>query len=424
MAKHARNIRGIAGKLHTLTTVIVLAVLAAGTMAAVSARSSAATVVGGATWPTGVMHPADVSCPSGEVAVAPTGGWTDGQGVSHLTYKSMPKMVTTLPPRGLKAADVTPALLADLGLHASSQTRAALRQTMARQVAAESAHLVAPAFCKRRRPLTVPLRRVVKSGHGKSRGVVASHVFENYWGGTGITSPESGAGINGVSGSFTVGTDKTSSGPGAELTWLGLGGGLDNEGPPFGLIQDGVMMSAGNGYQSWLETVNWNSTGAYTCCTLTVTGTARPGDLITSEVWWNTTTQACFFLYDEQHNGADIPSTCMNTGSGGHMTTYDHTSAEWVNEDIDYEGTYNFYDNPGTINWTDQLYDENFGLAGSWRSPFPAGESIVMFYTLNTPTGTGCGSPGVLSYPDDIGTNSGGGYSSIVTCVITGVDSP
>jgi hypothetical protein len=423
MPKRARNIGQLARRFRGRTAAIVPAVIVAGVMVAAGPHSSAATAPGTGTWPAGVAHPARVSCPRGELPVTPTGGWRDVKGVSHLTYKSMPGMVTTLPPRGVKAATVTPALLADLGLHAGSRTRAALRQSMDRQVAAESAHLVAPSFCRLRHPLAAPAQLAAKSRKGSGPGIVGSHVFTGNWGGTGITSAENGTGINGVAGSFTVGTDKTTSGPGAESTWLGLGGGLDSEGPPLGLIQDGVIMSAGKGYQSWLETVNYNSSGNYTCCALKAIGTARPGDSITSEVWWNSASQACFFLYDQQHSGGDIPSTCLTTSSGPNETTYDHTSAEWVNESSFSEG-FNFYDNPGTIKWTGQLFDNNFGLAGSMSSPFPAGESIIMYYTASPPSGTSCATPGVLSYPDNIGTNSAGGFSSIETCVITGVDSP
>jgi hypothetical protein len=47
-----------------------------------------------------------------------------------------------------------------------------------------------------------------------------------------------------------------------------------------------------------------------------------------------------------------------------------------------------------------------------------------MYSSSTVPDGTSCSTPGVLSYPDDIGTNSDGGYSSIVTCAVTGIDSP
>jgi hypothetical protein len=312
----------------------------------------------------------------------------------------------------------------------SSISGSGAQQAMIRQILYESAHPIAPAFCESH-PKPDLVRLSKKSRQRDGSGQTFAHVFASNWGGTGITEAENGAGINGVYGAFTVGRDLTTSGPGAEATWLGLGGGLDSEGPPAGLIQDGISMQAGEGYQSWFELVNYNSSGDYTCCSAhytTTPGNAGPGDSITSQVWWDSSTEACFYLSDAQHSGADIPSTCDNVSG---TITYDHTSAEWVNESINGETTeknpnqtYLFYDNPGTINWTAQLFTDSFGGGGTWQSPFGAGESIIMYYTLNPPSGTSCGTAGVLSYPDDIGSNSFGGYSSIVTCEITGVDSP
>jgi hypothetical protein len=417
---------------------ILLAVVLAGAAAAFAAHGSAEAAIQGGVWPAGVIHPAAASCPTGETLVEPTSGWTDDLGVSRLTYKSAPGMVTILAPRGLKASTVTPALLADLGVSTRSRSGVAVRQAVVRQALSESARPVAPAFCESRPQFDLASfhhKTDGISGPGRKNGQVFGHVY-GAWGGTGITEAESGVGISAVSGNFTVGKDQTTLGPGAEATWLGIGGGLAHEGPPYGLIQDGVSMQSGEGYQSWFQTVNYNSSGNYTCCNAqytTTPGNVSPGDSIAAEVWWSSTTEACFYLYDAQHNAADIPITCISTASGEHhATTYDHTSAEWVNEEIigspvekdpQSKDMYYYYDNPGTIKWTGQEFSSAFGNDGSWQSPFPGAESIIM--APNGSTGTSCGSDnGVLSYPDDFGTNADGGYSSIQTCVVPETDSP
>jgi hypothetical protein len=79
-------------------------------------------------------------------------------------------------------------------------------------------------------------------------------------------------------------------------------------------------------------------------------------------VQWESSTKACFFL------------TNVTTGTGGwdvcHSVNipYDHTSAEWVNENHIPEGAY--YDDPGTVSWSGQIINSGLRATGSWKSPF------------------------------------------------------
>ncbi len=69
-----------------------------------------------------VARPVSTPCPANRTPVAPTSGWTDSLGVMYLSYPHAPGMVATVPPRGLTADRVTPAMLADLHLPGSPAT--------------------------------------------------------------------------------------------------------------------------------------------------------------------------------------------------------------------------------------------------------------------------------------------------------------
>lgn len=336
-------------------------------------------------WPSQVAHPVAASCPRGQTPILPTSGWTDALGVAHVRYKALPGLVSNVAPRGLTARRVTSAVIADLGLAAVGQPR----WRLVRQALRLAAMHTAPAFCRSQIQFT--------------------HVWSSNWGGYGVTETEHGNAINAVRGQWTVGQSMTSSQPSAEATWVGVGGGIGGETKGWGLIQDGTSMRTNNGYQSWFEYIGSNG-----CCgaVFNPVNSVRPGDQVAGEVWWGSSTNACFYFTDFSRSGGDI-STCK----GNLPIPYDHTSAEWVNENLLADGYY--YDNPGTTYFHDQALNSGFSGQGTWVAPFSGSYEAIIMYQ-GSPQGTDCSNSNVLSYPE----NATGGSSDIITCTRQGIDSP
>jgi hypothetical protein len=331
-------------------------------------------------------------------------------------------------------------MIHDLGLPAGPAAGSASRQRATRAVLELSAHPAAPAFClSKARPDSV-LARISHSPDTTSSSQRATHIFNANWAGYGVTQAESGgSGINGVTGVWTVGTDSTNGSPGAELTWIGIGGANGEANPNvWGLIQAGTSMETDYGYQAWFEYVGSDCPPSDIFCDpkWQDADAVRPGDVISTEVTWVSTTEACFDLADFTHGVASF-STCLTFSS----VNYDHTSAEWVNENflgkfwcppadddedcdpfagrVSGREEINSYDNPGDILWTDQQFTHGFNGSGTWQDPFSGSyESFVMM----TPDGSASGTPdctnsSVLSFPENPITRlSSGGSSDIWTC--------
>ncbi len=286
--------------------------------------SAAASTAPHLSWPSWVAHPASLSCQRGATLVAPTRAWTDALGVAHFTYRAAPGMESSLLPKGLTASQATPAMLADIGMPRSAAGTRFYRHNVSLALA-QARHPRAVAFC---RSMTTPDRFVPARRPAHPPSVNFAHIYGN-WGGYAVTEAENGgAGINSVEGTWTQGQDKSPNfASSTEATWVGLGGGAAQE-STWGLIQTGTSMRTNNGYQTWFEYID-NTCQSGPCAPhYTTTGKAGPGDVITAEAWWASSTSACFFLEDSVHASADIPTICLNPG-----ITYDHTSAEWVNED-------------------------------------------------------------------------------------------
>jgi hypothetical protein len=130
--KSVRSMARFVARFRGRSAATLLAVVVAGAAGAFGAHGSAAAAPEGGAWPASVIHPAVTSCPRGEKLITPTSGWTDTRGVSHLTYKSVPGLVTSLPPRGLKEGTVTPALLTDLGVRTAAITGAGAQRAVIR----------------------------------------------------------------------------------------------------------------------------------------------------------------------------------------------------------------------------------------------------------------------------------------------------
>jgi hypothetical protein len=365
-------------------------------------------------WPSGVPRPAAVSCPRGQTLIAPTSGWRDALGVEHFRYRAAPGLVSTLAPRGLTASRVSAAMISDVGL----PSHGVARQLAVRQVLNLARNRVPEEFCESR---GLADKFIPSKGPRRPTRVIRfTHTYGS-WGGYEVTEAENGkVGINGADGSFTVGQSMTADSPSIESTWVGVGGGGGETGSSWGLIQDGVSMETNDGYRSWFMFAGSSvCTSKYCDPQYSTVDAVHPGDSVTAETWWDSSTEACFYLTNWTTGTGNI-STCKAS-----PVPYDHTSAEWVNEYPSGAKNGSFYDNPGTIKFTDQAMTTSLGGGGSWYSPFSGSfQADIMTTGKGTPTGTSCSDAFVLSYPDDAATTSSGGSSQIITCQVLNTDYP
>jgi hypothetical protein len=359
-------------------------------------------------------HQRATICAPGETLLAPTSETIDQFGVRHFTYGSVPSMESTLPPARITSAQITPAITADLRL----PTRGIPRSQIVRQVLSLASLKSAPYLCKSHTVIGRPadaVKSVSRKQPTSRSGVKFARVPSGDWGGYGVTEAENGGAMNGVIGTWTQGTSLDTVSPSIEATWAGVGGAGDSS-DVWGLIQAGTAMQTNEGYRSWYEYVEGVGTSTGCCDAIfNAVNSVRPGDTITSEVYWVSTTQACFAVFDYTRSSGDIDE-CPSI-----PTTYDHTSVEWVNEYPPGDQASYYYDNPTTIEFTGQYFWDSFGLGGTAEDPFSGSyEAIVMDYASTT--GSNCGDAGVLSYPAAARASSDGGSSDINTCWVPGLD--
>ena len=387
-------------------TIILATTVAAGGLSLAVATGASATVPAPARpWPAQLARPVSFSCPAGETPIVATSGWTDALGVSHISYKNDPGLVAMIPPAGLTAGEVTPALLTDMRLGVDGG-KATARQSLVRQALNLAKSRLAPQFCRTR--ITSSMLKSQQPGGN----LINDHWYfpAGLWGGYAITEAEHGSAINGVNGAWKVPqSSNTSNTPSAESTWVGVGGAGDAS-STWGLIQTGTSMHTNFGYQSW-----WEYIGSSGCVTPTFCGqyssinAIRPGDSITAQVVWNSTTQACFAITDLSRSTGSY-NLCHPVN-----VPYDHTSAEWLNENFIPLGYY--YDSPGTVSWSNQLINNGIGETGAWASPFTGSFLAIIMGPGRTASGTvACSNSNILSYPVNAATNASGGTSQIVTC--------
>jgi hypothetical protein len=360
-----------------------------------------------ASWPAQVARPAPASCPRGERLIAPTSGWTDALGIAHLAYRAVPGLVANIPPRGLTASEVTPAVLSDLGSRAVRPASPAGEERLARLFVRLAKDRTAPEFC-----------------HGKPAGVSASQRRSGpdlpsthtdgptgTWAGYAVTESEFGGGINGVTGSWSVPASSDDSSA-AESTWTGIGGNIGGEKDGYGLIQAGTEMAFTNvsgqmnGFYTFFQYAGSNNCKD-PCGKFSSADAVIPGQQVTADVWWDTSTTATFLV--------ETPDSAANWDVTDYKVPiiYDHTSAEWVNED---HPAFT-YDKPGTVQFTAQKLTGSFGGAGSFISPFEGSYEALIMVTSTSVKATDCSSGnGVISYPAYPGNSTAGGSSDVITC--------
>ena len=406
---------------------ILATVIAAAALGLPHVSGAAATTAPAASWPAQLAHPAAVSCPRGETLIAPTGGWTDPMGVSHVTFKAAPGMTALVPPSGLTAARVTNAIAADIGLHVHASASSSYHRRLVQRVLNLSRNRRAPEFCWAK-----PSRSMLKSSRLRARKAAPAQkaaggsppkftVSDSAgWGGTTVTSAEYGTGINGAQGSWHVADGTAGPTPNAEATWVGIGGGAGNNSSTWGLIQTGTSVKTGSGFQSWYEAIGSSgcTTVTHFCGSMSSVNAVHNSDSVFGEVTWESSSSACFFFEDNSRStGSYDVCAALNI-------PYDHTSAQWVNENL--LGQQWYYNNPHTVTWTTQYLSAGFSGAGPWKSPFAgAATSIVMGIGVQ-PTGSpnNCSNKTVLSYPVNIANTSTGGTSQILTCFVPAIEGP
>jgi Peptidase A4 family len=396
-----------------LIGVILLTAMATVALGLPRVSGTAATVPAAAQpWPAQLARPVPASCPRGQTLIAPTGGWTDALGVSHVTYKARPGLVAVVPPRGLTAGRVTAALMADVGLRARHSASSPSHQLLVRKVLNLARGQRAPEFCRSGPDLGVLHRTPAGSP------LLNTVIFHSIWGGYATTQKEHGSPLNGAAGSWRVPGHTAGLSPSAESTWVGIGGNIGGETGGIGLIQTGTSMQTGEGFRSWWEYLGTSGCVNTFCGQYSSINAISPGDSVFGEVTWNTSTSACFFFADFTRSTGSF-DVCQLVN-----IPYDHTSAEWVNENHIPNGLY--YDNPHTVSWSGMLINNTLAAGGAWVSPFSTPYEAVLMGPGSTPgAGTvSCASGNFLSYPVSAATNSGGGTSKILTCYIPGIDSP
>jgi hypothetical protein len=363
-------------------------------------------------WPSQLARPAAFSCPHGETAIIPTAGWTDALGVSHLTYRSAPGLVSLLPPKGLTSSRVTPALLADLhiGVRGTGTSKASATSAVMRSFAGQAASLARiqqPAEFCRSKPDMSELPKL-----SSRNGALLNdrwYIPGGIWGGYAKTEAEYNNSINAAAGDWQVPPSLTlKEKPSVESTWVGVGAAGDNS-DVNGLIQTGTSMMTCCAYQTWWEYIGSSGCVATLCGHYSSPNSVRPGDGIEASVMWESGNNACFFL------------TNVSTGTGSWDVCqavnipYDHTSAEWVDENHITSGDY--YDDPGTVSWSGQIINSGLGESGSWVSPFTGSFLAIIMGNGTTASGTvECSDPNILSYPVNAATSAGEVSSQIITC--------
>ena len=108
------------------------------------------------------------------------------------------------------------------------------------------------------------------------------------------------------------------------------------------------------------------------------------GDSVSALVDWTTdsNSQFCFTFTDNTNSAASF-SGC----SGASDVTYDHNSAEWVNEWPMENATtpFPYYQDPGPVYFTDQKLSTGFGGAGPWTPAFATANTGLVMVRPHTP---------------------------------------
>jgi hypothetical protein len=315
---------------------------------------------------------AGTACAAGEKLIAPSGHTTDALGVIRYTYKALPGMVSIVPPRGLTAARATPQLLTDLGEPTSGPAATSFRHGLAHEATAVPDYCLSPAFSH-----GMPAS---STQHAKPQIGTPTKPpnMSGIWAGYQTTYQQFGHGILAASGQFkitSVAPPTAPALPAEQDTWVGVGNGPDPAGNPVGLIQDGVDVATNSSgvetIQSWVEGIGptCTPTNSPKYCAITLEAKEDPlkGDVIEADVYWPNHTQACWDVLDlsaqDQGNLNRDIDLCDTVPA-----PFDDTAAEWISENQLRASRY--FQNVGTIQWTNMKLSQSNSDNGPWFSPF------------------------------------------------------
>lgn len=329
-------------------------------MRVIIAGTAASLIIGGIamTVPSGeaaaAPAAASASCPKGEKLILPTAHTTDALGVTRYTYRALPGLVSKVPSLGLTASRVTPAVIKDLGVRVTpTLTTAQLRRDIARETRTP------PWFC-----LSAPVAGSIPSaGKHSTSGEMAPQAVDgtnvnSSWAGVQVTSGEFNAPINSAYGDFPTTTAPIPQVKSRASEWVGVGWPA--------LIQAGIETDSDAGTRTltpFLDYVTGSSTDP--CCGLTPGSNVPAGNEMAVEVYWESDTNACFYVLDTNTGQAPINS-CVDVSNYG--VQHNTSDAEWFLEDALPIGLY--YENLNQIPWTDMSFSEGAEVNPNWHDPF------------------------------------------------------
>ncbi|QRF22901.1 hypothetical protein FY534_03825 [Alicyclobacillus sp. TC] len=180
-----------------------------------------------------------------------------------------------------------------------------------------------------------------------------------------------------VQGTFAQPTDYSTSANKFESSWVGLGG--VNSGA---LIQDGTQMNAGQ-YGAWYEYLGNGGLGVPEINFNNIT--VNPGDEMYTFVSYNPNNGQAQFYVEDETNGTSQSAT-VNLGSA----YYDGSTAEWINERPEINGSLSQLANYGSQTWTQaQAYN---AYTGNWENLGDDNNSGIDMYDSSGQLLSGVGS--------------------------------
>ena len=175
-------------------------------------------------------------------------------------------------------------------------------------------------------------------------------------------------------------------------------------------------MESGAGYRMWFEYVCkacGNSIpadhGSGYGVSLSGSDAVSVGNQMTGSIYWNGTSEACFFMEDES-------TLALMEGCVSNPVPYDNKSIEWIDEDGLFDNGYYMADF-GQTNWSEQTSWNSAGSAES-LSQFQTSSNFAVVGNIaatNSSAVPPCSTSGIMAYPENI-TSANGGSSTTIWC--------
>ena len=194
-----------------------------------------------------------------------------------------------------------------------------------------------------------------------------------------------------------------------------------------GLIQAGVQTRSISGTRTLTPFFEYINVAGGCCGLKPGNSTVGTGQLMAVDVYWTSTTNACFQILDASTDTLPVNS-CLNVNSAAGVP-HDTSSAEWFIEDSLPIGLY--FENLNQIPWTSMSLSEQAQQYPRWHSPF--NYNYMVYQIRAAPKGSGnmvgtcvpgSGPNGILSYPvHEASTDAANGQMDINTNAVNGCTS-